>query len=152
MLRCPLPTCRRPLGSVIVIYEGRPYCDRGCAEWRGPDRRQTWRHFVEKGGPMIGAEFKDARDRISRWVEDAQSQFPMLLGLLDSFGRLQDRVEAAERDNERLRDVAREHTTLRERAEGAEGECERLRGEVSRVSSRPTWSAGSRSGSRSPSG
>jgi hypothetical protein len=101
---------------------------------------------------MIGAEFKDARDRISRWVEDAQSQFPMLLGLLDSFGRLQDRVEAAERDNERLRDVAREHTTLRERAEGAEGECERLRGEVSRVSSRPTWSAGSRSGSRSPSG
>jgi predicted nuclease with TOPRIM domain len=82
---------------------------------------------------MIGAELKDVRDRISRWVEDTQSQFPLLLGLLDSYGRLQERVEAAERGNERLHDVAREPATLRERAAAAEHECERLRGEVSHL-------------------
>ena len=82
---------------------------------------------------MIGAESREVRDEVRRWVEDGPSQLSVLAGLLHEYDRLRARVEAAEREQERLRGLTYENEQLHNRIETAEREGDRLRGEVSRL-------------------
>ena len=82
---------------------------------------------------MISAESKEVRDDVRRWVEDGASQLSVLAGLLREHDRLWERVETAEREQERLRGLTYENEQLHNRIATAERGCERLRDDVSRV-------------------
>ena len=136
VLRCALPTCRRPLLSVLYVREGQGYCSHACAEWRGPDRRQTWRSVVDDGIPLEGEttmsmdEVTDARHRARQWLEDGERVLTVLLTVLNDYDRLNDRLGATERENAKLQAVVLDNEDLRRRLELAERESERLREEV----------------------
>ncbi len=82
---------------------------------------------------MLGAESKEVREEVRRWVEDGPGQLSVLAGLLHEYDRLRDRVEMAEREQERLRGLTYENEQLHNRVETAERQCDRLRDEVSRL-------------------
>src|SRR5215510_1742804 len=82
---------------------------------------------------MLGADAKNVRDDVRRWVEDGPSQLSVLAGLLHEYDRLRNRVETAEREQERLRGLTYENEQLHNRVETAERECHRLREEVTRL-------------------
>lgn len=82
---------------------------------------------------MIGMESKELREDVRRWVEDGPGQLSALLGLLHDYTRLRERVELAEREQERLRSLTYENEQLQNRVETAERQCERLREEITRL-------------------
>jgi chromosome segregation ATPase len=82
---------------------------------------------------MISAESKEVREDVRRWVEDGSSHLSVLAGLLREHDRLWERVETAEREQERLRGLTYENEQLHNRIETAEHECDRLRDDVSRL-------------------
>ena len=135
VLRCALPTCRRPLLSVLYVREGQGYCSHACAEWRGPDRRQTWRSVVDDGIPLEGEttlsmdEVTYARHRARQSLEDGEF-LTVLLTVLNDYDRLNNRLGATERENAKLQTVVLDNEDLRRRRELAERESERLREEV----------------------
>lgn len=53
---------------------------------------------------MVSAEFKEIREDVRRWVEEGPGQLSVVLGLLHDHARLRERVEVAEREQERLRE------------------------------------------------
>jgi len=136
--RCALPSCHRPLGSVAYVRDGRPYCDLACAEWRGADRRREWRLPLqletssEGEGTMKSVESKEARDQAGRWLDEGQRLLNVLVTVLGDYDHLNDRVEAVERENERLRGLVYENEQLRHRLEAAERERDRLLDEMAR--------------------
>lgn len=136
LLRCALPTCRRLLLSVLYVREGQGYCSCACAEWRGPDRRRTWRAVVDDGIPredkvtMSMDEVTDARHRARQWLEDGQRSLTVLLTVLNDYDRLNDRLGASERENAKLQAAVLDNEDLRRRLELAERESERLQKEV----------------------
>jgi len=136
ILRCALPTCRRPLLSVLYVRDGQGYCSYACAEWRGPDRRRTWRSVVDDRIPLEGEttmsmdEVGDVRHRARQWLEDGEQFLTVLLTVLNDYDRLNDRLVATERENAKLQAVVLDNEDLRRRLELAERESERLREEV----------------------
>lgn len=82
---------------------------------------------------MISAESKAVREDVRRWVEDGSGHLSGLAGLIREYDRLWERVETAEREQERLRGLTYENEQLHNRIETAEHECDRLRDEVSRL-------------------
>lgn len=84
---------------------------------------------------MISAESKEVRDEVRRWIEDGPSQLTVLLSVLHDYERLRERVELAEREQERLRGLTYENEQLHNRVDTAERQCERLREEVMRLRS-----------------
>ena len=136
ILRCALPTCRRPLLSVLYVREGQGYCSDACAEWRGPDRRRTWRSVIDDGIPLEGNstmsidEGSDVRHRARQWLDDGEQFRTVLLTVLDDYDRLNDRLAATERENAKLQAVVLDNEDLRRRLELAERESERLREKV----------------------
>jgi chromosome segregation ATPase len=82
---------------------------------------------------MVSTEFKEIREDVRRWVEDGPGQLSVLLGLLHDHARLRERVELAEREQERLRGLTYENEQLHNRVETAERQGERLREEVMRL-------------------
>ncbi len=82
---------------------------------------------------MVGTESKDVREDVRRWVEDGPGQLSALLGLLHDYSRLRERIELAEREQERLRSLTYEDEQLHNRVETSERQCERLREEVMRL-------------------
>ena len=134
--RCALPTCRRPLLSVLYVRDGQGYCSNACAEWQGPDRRLTWRSVVDDGIPledetaMSMDQVGDVRHRARQWLEDGEQSLAALLTVLNDYDRLNDRLGATERENAKLQAVVLDNEDLRRRLELAERESERLREEV----------------------
>jgi chromosome segregation ATPase len=84
---------------------------------------------------MIGAETRDVRVDLRRWIEDGPNQFGVLLGLLHDHDRLRERVETVDAENERLRGLAYECEQLKNRLEASERQADRLREEVARLRS-----------------
>ena len=82
---------------------------------------------------MISAESKEVRDDVRRWVEEWAGHLSVLAGLLHEYDRLRERVETAEREQERLRGLTYENEQLHNRVETAERQGDRLRDEVSRL-------------------
>src|SRR5262249_46651298 len=82
---------------------------------------------------MISAESREVRDEVRRWVEDGSGHLGVLQGVLRDYGRLRERVELAEREQERLRGLTYENEQLHNRVETAERQCDRLREEVARL-------------------
>jgi chromosome segregation ATPase len=81
----------------------------------------------------MGVESKEVRQEVRRWVEDGPSQLSVLAGLLHDYDRLRERVEIAEREQERLRGLTYENEQLHNRLDTAERQCDRLREEVARL-------------------
>ncbi|MBI4591700.1 MAG: hypothetical protein HY725_22970 [Candidatus Rokubacteria bacterium] len=52
---------------------------------------------------MGGIEAVEARQRLSKWLEEGQSLFSQLEGVIDESGRLRARAEASEQECEKLR-------------------------------------------------
>jgi chromosome segregation ATPase len=82
----------------------------------------------------------DVRERAVRWLEEGQSQFGQLLGIISDYERQQHALESSERELEQLRPVVYENEKLRNQLEAANGqvfsssqEVERLREELSRM-------------------
>jgi hypothetical protein len=123
---------------VAYIRAGKLYCDLACAEWRGADRRRQWRPepssvtAAEGEATMSSVESKEARDQAGRWLDDGQRLLNVLLTVVNDYDRLNDRVEAAEHENERLRGSIYENEQLRHRLEAAEHERDRLLDEMAR--------------------
>jgi chromosome segregation ATPase len=123
---------------VAYIRAGRLYCDLACAEWQGADRRQEGRleppsaTAPEGEATMTSVESKEARDQAGRWLDDGQRLLNVLLTVVNDYDRLNDRVEAAEHENERLRGLIYENEQLRHRLEAAERERDRLLDEMAR--------------------
>jgi len=84
---------------------------------------------------MISAESKEVRDEVRRWIEDGPGQLTVLLSVLRDYERLRERVELAEREQERLRGLTYENEQLHNRVETAERQCDRLREELMRLRS-----------------
>jgi CHASE3 domain sensor protein len=82
---------------------------------------------------MISAESKEVRDEVRRWIEDGPGQLTFLAGLVREYDRLRERVELAEREQERLRGLTYENEQLHNRVESLELQCERFREEVMRL-------------------
>lgn len=83
---------------------------------------------------MIVAEFQEVREQLGRWIEEGQSQhLAMLSRIVQDYDRLQEAVEAAERENEQLRGLIHENERLRNRVEATERESGELREEVGRL-------------------
>jgi len=82
---------------------------------------------------MITVESKETREQAGRWIEEGPRWLSVLGAVLNSYDRLQDRTETAERENERLRGLGYEIEQVRNRLDASERECERLREEVSRL-------------------
>ena len=82
---------------------------------------------------MASAESRDIRDEVRRWVEDGPAQLSVLTALLHDYARLRERVETAEREQERLRGLTYENEQLHNRVETAERQGDRLRDEVTRL-------------------
>jgi chromosome segregation ATPase len=82
----------------------------------------------------------DVRERAVRWLEEGQSQFGQILGIISDYERLHNTLESSERELEQLRSVVYENERLRNQLEAANGqafasgqEIERLREELSRM-------------------
>lgn len=82
---------------------------------------------------ISSSESKEVREDVRRWVEDGASHLSALAGLIHEHGRLRERVEVAEREQERLRGLTYENEQLHNRIETSERQCERLREEVARL-------------------
>jgi chromosome segregation ATPase len=82
---------------------------------------------------MISAETKELREDVRRWIEDGPGQLAAVLGILRDYDRMRERVELAEREQERLRSLTYENEQLHNRLETVERNCERLREEVARL-------------------
>jgi chromosome segregation ATPase len=82
---------------------------------------------------MVSAEFTEIREDVRRWVEEGPGQLSVVLGLLHDHARLRERVEVAEREQERLRGLTYENEQLHNQVDAAERQCERLREEVMRL-------------------
>ena len=82
---------------------------------------------------MISIESMEIREGVRRWVEDGPTQLSVLAALLHEYGRLRERVETAEREQERLRGLTYENEQLHNRVETAERQGDRLRDEVGRL-------------------
>jgi hypothetical protein len=84
---------------------------------------------------MMSVEPKQTRggDDVRRWLEAGQTQIASLLELLHEHERLRERVESAERENERLRGVTYENEQLRNRLETSERQAEHLRQSTSEL-------------------
>ena len=82
---------------------------------------------------MAGADSRDGREAVRRWVEDGTGQLSVLAGLLHDYDRLRERVDTVERERERLRGLTYENEQLHNRVETAERQGDRLREEVSRL-------------------
>jgi hypothetical protein len=78
---------------------------------------------------MMSVESKQMRDGddMRRWLEAGQTQLASVLELLHEHERLRERVDASERENERLRGVTYENEQLRNRLETSERQAEHLR-------------------------
>jgi chromosome segregation ATPase len=77
----------------------------------------------------------EMRERLTRWLEDGQTQLGLIRWLLDDYERLQGVAEAAERECERLRGLLHETERLRGRVEAAEHESEKLRDTIGQLRS-----------------
>ena len=75
---------------------------------------------------MDDLQFREARLRIGRWIEDTASVFAYLPVILHEHESLRDRLEATERASSRL---LQEVNDLRREIETLQGENERLRRE-----------------------
>ena len=86
---------------------------------------------------MMSVESKQARDgdEVRRWLEAGQTQLASLLEMLHEHGRLRERVDVSERENERLRGVTYENEQLRNRLETSERQAEQLRQTMSELRS-----------------
>jgi uncharacterized protein (DUF342 family) len=83
---------------------------------------------------MIVGESQAVRTEAGRWIEEGQSQYLGLIQrILQDYDRLQEAVEAAERENEQLRTLVYENERLKNRVELAERESEQLREEAGRL-------------------
>jgi chromosome segregation ATPase len=82
---------------------------------------------------MISAESREIREEVRRWVEEGPTQLSVLAALLHDYNRLRERVEVAEREQERLRGLTYENEQLHNRVETAERQGDRLRDEVGRL-------------------
>lgn len=81
---------------------------------------------------MKSVESKEARDQAGRWLDEGQRLLNVLVTVLGDYDHLNDRVEAVERENERLRGLVYENEQLRHRLEAAERERDRLLDEMAR--------------------
>ncbi len=75
-------------------------------------------------------EVRDARHRTRQWLEDGERSLTVLLTVLNDYDRLNDRLDATERENAKLQAAVLDNEDLRRRLELAERESERLREEV----------------------
>lgn len=75
---------------------------------------------------MDDLQFREARHRISRWIEDSASVFAVLPVILQEHDHLRERLDAAERASARL---LQEVNDLRREMEALQSENERLRGD-----------------------
>jgi len=81
---------------------------------------------------MTSVESKEARDQAGRWLDEGQRLLNVLLTVVSDYDRLNDRVDAVEQENERLRGLVYENEQLRHRLEAAERERDRLLDEMAR--------------------
>jgi chromosome segregation ATPase len=89
---------------------------------------------------MRNAIDSDVRERAIRWLEEGQSQFGQLLGIISDYERVNNALDTSEREREQLRSVVYENEKLRNQLEAANGqvfsagqEIERLREELGRM-------------------
>jgi F0F1-type ATP synthase membrane subunit b/b' len=75
---------------------------------------------------MDDLQFREARHRISRWIEDTAGVFAVIPVILQDHDRLRERLDAAERASARL---LQEVNELRREMEALQSENERLRGD-----------------------
>ena len=76
--------------------------------------------------PMDDAAAMQARERLTRWIEDGREIFALLPGLLESGQKTSAKIEHAERDAERLRrelmELRKELSEAKDRAQSNEAE------------------------------
>jgi len=74
----------------------------------------------------VGCRLESGQSRMASLLDDL-AQLAVLTQLLDVHERLRERMEASERENERLRGVTYENEQLRNRLETSESQSEHLR-------------------------
>ena len=90
--------------------------------------------YLAGGSRMIVGETQEVREQVGRWIEEGQSHYLGALSrIVQDYDRLQEAVEAAERENEQLRSLVYENEKLRNQLETGERECEELRSEVGQL-------------------